>query len=332
MPPSRLLAVLAVAAAWGGVVPAARAFTVEPAHVCEVTTYRPWLHGSSFARAYLTLTGHPGVDPSGGGVVSLSAWSDHFGPPAGKVQFTTKGGQFSYTLPPVKLAPLPGQDMMSPTLRGRLFFGSDAYKAYATGELVFWFGTAVIARIPMDWGHSALRSIEPGKVPYEFTVKFDGCPPSRLHVELETPAELVRPQWEAQLLRIVPRQGGDLKLSLPASLVAGARRPAKLVVRELLPDGNAPGSVAQLRLPIETRKAINPAMRGFVTGMEAGVNRFGGDYKNVTTPTPDACQAACNGEQPCRAWTWVKSTSTCWLKNQVPAPSNDANCTSGVKR
>lgn len=66
------LALLVVSAA---AAPALGMTTIDPQNVCEVTNYRPWLSGSSFANAYITLTGHPGVDPNAGGTLFLSGWT-----------------------------------------------------------------------------------------------------------------------------------------------------------------------------------------------------------------------------------------------------------------
>jgi hypothetical protein len=84
-------------------------------------------------------------------------------------------------------------------------------------------------------------------------------------------------------------------------------------------------------------------------GMECNTNRPGGDFYGYPNPNephvptgPEDCQYACQQDSNCQAWTYVKpgimtvpgvqgSPAFCWEKNSVPAPVQDACCTSGVK-
>jgi hypothetical protein len=68
--------------------------------------------------------------------------------------------------------------MLSPTLRGRVFFGGDAYKSYSSGALVFKVADRVIATIPLPWGRSALRSVQQVGTSNQFVLKFEGCVPA----------------------------------------------------------------------------------------------------------------------------------------------------------
>jgi hypothetical protein len=74
--------------------------------------------------------------------------------------------------------------------------------------------------------------------------------------------------------------------------------------------------------------------------LEFGIDRFGGDYRNFeTTPNPDAaaCKAACDAENRCRAWTFVRpgyagASARCYLKDKLKPPRHKPCCISGVVR
>jgi hypothetical protein len=71
---------------------------------------------------------------------------------------------------------------------------------------------------------------------------------------------------------------------------------------------------------------------------EQGFNRPGSDYKNIdlSSPSPSLCEAACNHETKCTAWTYVHPgiqgpKAKCWLKTGVPPLKSDKCCVSGLK-
>jgi hypothetical protein len=74
--------------------------------------------------------------------------------------------------------------------------------------------------------------------------------------------------------------------------------------------------------------------------IEFGVDRFGGDYRNFELPTTaneKVCQAACDAEEGCRAWTYVRpgyvgQGPVCYLKNRITRPIRKPCCISGVVR
>jgi hypothetical protein len=74
--------------------------------------------------------------------------------------------------------------------------------------------------------------------------------------------------------------------------------------------------------------------------VEFSVDRFGGDYRNLEVSTDTAgksCADACQGDNKCRAWTYVRpgyigSSARCYLKNRVTAPRRSPCCISGVVR
>ena len=74
--------------------------------------------------------------------------------------------------------------------------------------------------------------------------------------------------------------------------------------------------------------------------VETSIDRFGGDYRSFDTPAdPDgaACKTACDGENKCRAWTYVRPgyiapSARCYLKDKVTRPRARPCCISGVVR
>jgi PAN domain len=74
--------------------------------------------------------------------------------------------------------------------------------------------------------------------------------------------------------------------------------------------------------------------------VEFAIDRNGGDYKNVELapdPTGMSCKAACEADNHCRAWTYVRpgyggATARCFLKDKVKPPHHKPCCVSGVVR
>jgi PAN domain len=74
--------------------------------------------------------------------------------------------------------------------------------------------------------------------------------------------------------------------------------------------------------------------------VEFGIDRFGGDYRNFELPadaSAKACQSACDAEEGCRSWTYVRpgyvgAAPVCYLKNHITRPVRKACCISGVVR
>jgi hypothetical protein len=71
--------------------------------------------------------------------------------------------------------------------------------------------------------------------------------------------------------------------------------------------------------------------------MQAGVDLPGSDFKSffLDQPLPALCRNACQNNQRCKAWTFVKpgiqgNKAKCWLKHNVPKPVKDGCCVSGV--
>jgi hypothetical protein len=74
--------------------------------------------------------------------------------------------------------------------------------------------------------------------------------------------------------------------------------------------------------------------------VEFSIDRFGGDYRNFDT-APEAagaaCQTACEADNRCRAWTYVRpgyigASARCYLKSKITRPHHKPCCISGVVR
>ena len=71
---------------------------------------------------------------------------------------------------------------------------------------------------------------------------------------------------------------------------------------------------------------------------QANFDRPGGDYQSslVSSGDPAECALVCERDRRCRAWTFAYPTdvaggAVCWLKNSVPARTQDNCCVSGVR-
>jgi len=67
-----------------------------------------------------------------------------------------------------------------------------------------------------------------------------------------------------------------------------------------------------------------------------GTNLFGMDYRHFTTEEWNVCNNACNKDNKCSSWTWVKPgikgpEGFCFLKNGIPDKSLNDCCVSGIK-
>jgi hypothetical protein len=71
--------------------------------------------------------------------------------------------------------------------------------------------------------------------------------------------------------------------------------------------------------------------------MGCNINYYGGDFEsgpgfqNGFNDSLGGCQYACDSDSNCRAWTWLKNTSACWLKGVKNPAINDTNAISGAK-
>ena len=75
--------------------------------------------------------------------------------------------------------------------------------------------------------------------------------------------------------------------------------------------------------------------------VEFAIDRSGGDYRHFELPADSSgrsCQLACEAEEGCRAWTYVRpgylgpNVSRCYLKDKLTKPRRKPCCMSGVVR
>jgi hypothetical protein len=74
--------------------------------------------------------------------------------------------------------------------------------------------------------------------------------------------------------------------------------------------------------------------------VEFSIDRAGGDYRNFDTAsdsTGAACKQACEGDNKCRAWTYVRpgyigASARCYLKDKLTRPRSKPCCVSSVVR
>ena len=74
--------------------------------------------------------------------------------------------------------------------------------------------------------------------------------------------------------------------------------------------------------------------------LEFAIDRIGGDYRHFdlpSDPSGKSCQLACEAEEGCRAWTYLRpgysqASAACYLKNRITRPQRKSCCISGVVR
>ncbi|HEY0569861.1 MAG TPA: PAN domain-containing protein [Xanthobacteraceae bacterium] len=74
--------------------------------------------------------------------------------------------------------------------------------------------------------------------------------------------------------------------------------------------------------------------------LEYSIDRLGGDYRafeSTPDPTGKPCADACQADNRCRAWTYVRAgyqgaAARCYLKNEVKPPRRRPCCISAVVR
>jgi hypothetical protein len=73
--------------------------------------------------------------------------------------------------------------------------------------------------------------------------------------------------------------------------------------------------------------------------IENSIDRYGGDYREFAMPKPEVelCKKACEDENRCRAWTYVRPgylgpSARCYLKEKITRPRRKPCCMSGVVR
>lgn len=114
--------------------------------------------------------------------------------------------------------------------------------------------------------------------------------------------------------------------------------------------GGGTSAVCWLKSEVPARVANQCCVSGVKGGgvienrpgpIEMGIDRTGGDYRFFdlpSDPTGQACKQACEGDNRCRAWTYVRpgylgpGISRCYLKDRLTRPRRKPCCMSGVVR
>ena len=144
----------------------------------------------------------------------------------------------------------------------------------------------------------------------------------------------------------VPVRSGD-----PAAYAARCEREGRCRAWSFsYPRTAAPGAVCWLKNQVTARvensccvsgvKGAGVLERRTNGAIEFSIDRTGGDYRSMdvsTDPTGSVCGAACEAEQRCRAWTYVRPgylgpSARCFLKERLTAPRRKPCCVSGVVR
>jgi hypothetical protein len=102
---------------------------------------------------------------------------------------------------------------------------------------------------------------------------------------------------------------------------------------------------SEVKPRVENQCCVSGVKGGGVAEMrpgpiESSVDRTGGDYRQFDvskSPSAEACKQACEGENRCRAWTYVRpgylgANARCYLKDKIKPPRRKPCCMSGVVR
>jgi hypothetical protein len=151
------------------------------------------------------------------------------------------------------------------------------------------------------------------------------------------------------------RPGGDylsapLRSGDPAVCAARCERDSRCRAWAFsYPMTEATGAVCWLKSRVTARIATNCCVSGVrgagvieprVGQIEFAIDRLGGDYRHFDLPpdpTGKSCQIACEAEEGCRAWTYLRpgyagAMPICYLKNHITRPQRKPCCISGVVR
>lgn len=143
----------------------------------------------------------------------------------------------------------------------------------------------------------------------------------------------------------IPVRSGD-----PAACAARCEREGRCRAWSFSYPGTVqPGAVCWLKAQVTARKEDSCCVSG-VKGaavlerqsgqIEFSIDRTGGDFKSIevkTDPNGAVCAQACESEQKCRAWTYVRpgylgTSARCFLKERITRPRHKPCCVSGVVR
>jgi len=151
------------------------------------------------------------------------------------------------------------------------------------------------------------------------------------------------------------RLGGDyasftLRSGDPAQCAARCERDSRCRAWAFsYPATESPNAVCWLKSRVTARASAPCCVSGvrgagviepFGGPAEFAIDRVGGDYRHFETaadPSGRACQLACQADERCRAWTYLRQgyggpVSTCYLKERITRPVHRPCCVSGVVR
>jgi hypothetical protein len=153
------------------------------------------------------------------------------------------------------------------------------------------------------------------------------------------------------------RPGGDYTRFVvpsgdPASCAARCEREGRCRAWTFAYPGTSGGTTAMCWLKNEVKPAVeNECCVSGIKGaglvekrsgpVEMSIDRYGGDYRHFdvkSDPSGESCKKACEGEDRCRAWTYVRpgylapNVARCYLKDKITRPRRKPCCMSGVVR
>lgn len=74
-----------------------------------------------------------------------------------------------------------------------------------------------------------------------------------------------------------------------------------------------------------------PALANPMGGHEFTVDRPGSDFHSFQAGDAGICATSCATNDNCMAYTYVKATGTCWMKDKIPPRKASSCCISGVR-
>ena len=151
------------------------------------------------------------------------------------------------------------------------------------------------------------------------------------------------------------RLGGDyagtaLRSGDPAQCAARCERDPRCRAWAFsFPMTESPTAMCWLKSRVTPRVAASCCVSGvrgagviepYTGPIEFSIDRAGGDDRSFELPpdpTGKSCQDACEGEETCRAWTYLRpgyggAAATCFLKSRITRPQRKPCCISGVVR
>ncbi|KFE62767.1 High-affinity leucine-specific transport system, periplasmic binding protein LivK [Hyalangium minutum] len=192
---------------------------------------------------------------------------------------------------------------------------NDGREGTATGTLTLCVGPRPAVQLPPEVVETfqSLRNVAPGGT-IVFRVRAQDPQGSSLSFHWKESAGTLSPPSESAL-------ESEVIWTAPACTLPGTVPTIKIKV------SNALG--------LSSTKTFEASMTptcSVTFTQESGKDRRGGDYGQITTHSGvEECQVACANQQRCRAYTYVPSTSACFLKEHAYPAVEASNFISGVK-